>query len=358
LTHARTITATVGSILDILPSASTVVWARYEARSAAVWRQDSLTSFALSPEFPFLLWVDILPIQTFRGIAVSTDGLMTFWKSDIQMPADSVARVEIIRKVAHHVVGAISQNNTKPYFTPRDDEVVRFSDAMSRRIDALASLEPMRRGQGPLLQLRRPKVPKDQQKAPKIFEIAERHADKALDLEIENLDLLLAGSSHLHPPEGKRGFPAYPEIPRLIVGKRRDKRPLRDLEQYHDYWLVSDRLKAIFEAIDSDAFAFQACDVRQRDGSPAPQFWLCDVTRTLDAIDEETAKVIDHDFEQGGSRTSNFIRREELSFQQNKIGGGHIFRIPYCRGRVFCDQHLKDACRASGLKVRFGPTYD
>jgi len=86
LTRARTITATIGSILDLLPSASTVVWISAVARPAAIWRQDSLASFAPSPEFPFLLWVNILPIQTTEGIVVSSDGLTTFHKSDIRVP--------------------------------------------------------------------------------------------------------------------------------------------------------------------------------------------------------------------------------------------------------------------------------
>jgi len=221
----------------------------------------------------------------------------------------------------------------------------------------VTSLEPLLLGRGPLPKLRRPKAPKDQRKPPKIFLIASRWGERAVDIEFENLDLLLAGLPYLRPPEGRRGFPAYPEIPRLIVGKRKSKLPPRDLEEYHDYWLISDRLKAIFESIDQGAFAFQACATRQRDESRGPPFWLCDVTRTLDAIGQETAKVIDHYFEWRG-RSSNIVLREELSFQQSKIGDAHIFRIPYCRGQVFCDQHLKDACRAAGLKVRFEPTFE
>src|SRR5262245_40538720 len=57
-------------------------------------------------------------------------------------------------------------------------------------------------------------------------------------------------------------------------GEEQKARPPRDLEQYHAYRLVSDRLKALFEAIDPEAFAFQDCNVRQRDGSIGPRFWL------------------------------------------------------------------------------------
>src|SRR5262249_51054828 len=195
------------------------------------------------------------------------------------------------------------------------------------------------------------------QKPPAIFEIASRHAEKALDVDIENFDVLAAGAPVLRPPEGRRGFPIYPEIPRLVITKRKDRRPPRDLEVYHDYWLISDQLKALFESVDPDAFAFQRCDVRQRDGTSGPQLWLCDVVRTLDAIDEETAKVIDHYFVRTGPRPWNFVEVEEMSFQRSKIGKAHIFRTSYCRGKVFCDQHLKEACRASGLKVRFRETF-
>ena len=275
------------------------------------------------------------------------------------MAEGSSTRAEIVHKVARHAARAIARNDTREYFSALDEDAaeVTFNDTMSKRIDAL-TLESARFGPGPLLRLPRMKAQRGQPKPPRIFRIASRHADKALDIQFENLDLLLAGSPYLHPPEGRRGFPAYAEIPRLILGKKRNKRPPRDLEEYHDYWLVSDRLKAIFAAIDPAGFAFQACDVRQRDGSIGPAFWLCDVVRTLDAIDEETAKVIDHYYERTGARGSNFLMRGELAFRQSTIGDAHIFRTPYSWSEIFCDQDLKDACRTSGLKVRFAPTFE
>ena len=338
LSRARTSTAVVGGIVDILPSASSVVWAGAVARPAATWRQDALASFAPSPALPFLLWIDILPMRTVRGIVVSTQGLMIFHKHDIRKAEGPATRADIVHEVARDAARAIAQNDTRRDVSARDDsaDVIQFSDDLSKRIAALALLEPVR-FPPPRLPLRRTKVPRDRPKPPKIFWIASRHADKAVDIEFENLDLLLAGTPHHHlrPPEGRRGFPTYAEIPRLIVGKNRKRRPPRDLEEYHDYWLVSDRLKALFEAIDPDAFAFQACDVRWRDGSPGPQLWLCDVVRTLDAIDDETAKVVDHYYERIGPRGSHFSMREELCFQQSRIGDAHISERPTRRRPSF-----------------------
>src|SRR5262245_24512987 len=110
---------------------------------------------------------------------------------------------------------------------------------------------------------------------------------KLADFEVENLDVLLAATQGLFPPEwgyaslhpvpGQRGFPVYSENPRVVIGKRGTGPPPSDIELYHSYWLVSDRLKSALETVDPSAFAFQACDVKLRDGSPGPVHWLCDV---------------------------------------------------------------------------------
>ena len=62
--------------------------------------------------------------------------------------------------------------------------------------------------------------------------------------EIENLRLLLDGRRVLGPPPSQRGFANSPEPPRLLIDRALGRAPL-DLEQYHQYWLVSDRMKNI-----------------------------------------------------------------------------------------------------------------
>jgi len=115
------------------------------------------------------------------------------------------------------------------------------------------------------------------------------------DFEVENLDVLLrsspkypggTGTGAFYPPPGRFGFPNYPEKPHVVIGKRRKGPVPSDIELFHSYWLVSDRLKLLFESVDPFAFAFQACDVSLRDGARGPVYWLCDIIRVLEAFGE------------------------------------------------------------------------
>jgi hypothetical protein len=116
------------------------------------------------------------------------------------------------------------------------------------------------------------------------------------------------------------------------------------MELNHSYWLVSDRLKSLFEVFYPAAFAFQACDAALRDGSPGPVYWLCDVVRVLDAFGDETLRKI------RGPGYRGFFGDKSLAFDESLIGTSHIFRTPYSRGAEFCDQSLKDACKVAGMK--------
>jgi len=169
------------------------------------------------------------------------------------------------------------------------------------------------------------------------------------DFEVENLDVLCMGARVLGPPEGGRGFPIYPEMPRVVIGKRRKGPPPSAIELFHHYWLISDGLKRLFESLDADAFAFQPCDVTLRDGSPGPTHWLCHVVRVIEAFGEKTMDEIEAYRRQTGVRRVSSIYTENLVFNEEAIGSARIFRTPYS-DLVFCDQSLKDACKAAGLK--------
>jgi hypothetical protein len=192
-------------------------------------------------------------------------------------------------------------------------------------------------------------------KARKFYIISYSLRHRKADFEVENKNALIAASGALHPPSslgtyalfpppGRRGFPVYHERPRVIIGKRRSGPPPSDIELYHSYWLTSDRLKSLFESIDPPAFAFLACDVNLRDGSPGPVYWLCDVVRVLEAFDESTVQEF-----RSGIKKAGLIGDKTLVFNEIVIGDAHIFRTPYSPN-VFCDQVMKDACKAAGMK--------
>jgi hypothetical protein len=149
-----------------------------------------------------------------------------------------------------------------------------------------------------------------------------------------------------HNGRGTRGFPAYREKPRVVIGKRRSGSPPGDMELCHSYWLISDRLKSLFETIDLPAFALRACDVKLRDGPPGSVHWLCDVVGVLEAFGESTVQKFHLDARTGLSWNKTLV------FNETVIGDSHIFRTPYSEN-VFCDQVMKDSCRAAGMNVRF-----
>lgn len=170
---------------------------------------------------------------------------------------------------------------------------------------------------------------------------------------LENMEALAFGALVLRaPPE--RGFPKFKEPPRFLFDKKRGRLP-RDLELYHDYWLVSDRAKTVLQAVDSEGFAFQACEVRLPHGSySGSQYWLCDVVRVLDAVDEECSRLEigirrDPKYSDFGKKYYSLVRGAELVFKADVIGAAHIFRMAFLRTAIICDQALKDACTAADL---------
>jgi hypothetical protein len=172
-------------------------------------------------------------------------------------------------------------------------------------------------------------------------------ASSAPGYRIENETRLLFGRRILGPGPEQRGFPIYPEAPRILFDKKLG-RPVRDLEQCSDYWLISDRMKAVLEATDAEGFAFVKCEVRLRDGEPGPDYWLCDVVRVLDAVDEMASRLKIYD--EAGEKTYSLRGGANLVFKEDVVGSAHVFRMAHLEAAVICDEQIKDACRAAHLR--------
>jgi Protein of unknown function (DUF1629) len=151
----------------------------------------------------------------------------------------------------------------------------------------------------------------------------------------------------MSPRQGRRAFPDYPEPPRVLFD-RKSHRPPRDLEDCAGYWLISDRAKQLFETLNSRGFAFFKCETRFTNGESGPDYFLCDVVRELDALDEQASRrfEIRHDSE---GRKYSFKMDASLVFKEDVVGAAHIFHVAYF-GPVICDQSLRDAWKAAGLK--------
>jgi hypothetical protein len=166
---------------------------------------------------------------------------------------------------------------------------------------------------------------------------------------MENEVALLMGGRVVGPRSEQRGFPNFPETPRLVFDKALGKRPPCDLEQYHDYWLLSDRMKTVLERLDPDGFAFIKCLSRATRGSAALDYWLCDVLRILDAVDEEKSRLR-IEIDERGRKSYSLMGGALLVFREEIVRSAHIFRLRYSIGYVICDQELKDRCKEAGLK--------
>lgn len=71
---------------------------------------------------------------------------------------------------------------------------------------------------------------------------------------------------------------------------------------------------------------------------------MCDVVRVLEAFDESTVQEF-----RSGRKKAGLIGDKTLVFNEAAIGDAHIFRTPHSPN-VFCDQVMKDACKAAGMK--------
>jgi hypothetical protein len=140
-----------------------------------------------------------------------------------------------------------------------------------------------------------------------------------------------------------------PEPPRFLFDKELGHFP-RDLEQCSSFWLISDRMKMVLETVDPDGFAFLRCEVWLPDGEPGPVSWLCDVLRILDAVDEAASRAKVKYLPQYNAKIYQLAGGASLVFREDVVGAAHLFRLAHLKPSVFCDQQIKGARKAAGLK--------
>nr|WP_236840905.1 DUF1629 domain-containing protein [Bradyrhizobium sp. CCGE-LA001] len=138
----------------------------------------------------------------------------------------------------------------------------------------------------------------------------------------------------------------FPEPPRLVIDKSLGRDP-RDWEMFQDYWLVSDRMKILLETLDSEGARFVRCESRYRDNRVAPTYWLCDIVRVLDAVDEANS-VLKIEYPTPDWKVYK-LHGSSLVFKEEIVGAAHIFRLCFYP-RIVCDQAFKDACKESAVK--------
>lgn len=165
----------------------------------------------------------------------------------------------------------------------------------------------------------------------------------------ENVKKLRTPPRLILRPEGG-GFPPLFEKPLLVYSPKKGEPP-EDLEGgMSGYWLVSDHLREVLISIDPSAFEFVECDYRLADGTAGPRYFLCDVTRVIDAVDEAASKFrIIHEDGYPGGKFYDLKGGSSLAFRRDVVGSAHIFRTPYSGNLVFCDRALRDAVLSAGI---------
>jgi hypothetical protein len=150
-------------------------------------------------------------------------------------------------------------------------------------------------------------------------------------------------------------LPDFAAPPRVVFAKSAGDLP-SDLEPCARFWLIPDRTRTVLEAVDPEAFSFVRCEVRVPHGVwNGPGYWLCEVVRVLDALDEARWRLKigirdDDRYLDFGKKFYDFSGGAELVFNEDVIGDAHVFRMAYRGSTVICDQVLKDACKSAGLK--------
>ncbi len=171
-------------------------------------------------------------------------------------------------------------------------------------------------------------------------------------IEIANKkQLRLPGTFMIEAPNGDPG--QYPEKPHLIHVPELGGMP-RDFEKVAGKWIVSDALKHVFESVDPQGFAFAPCNFTLADGSTGPQYYLCGVLRSLDALDEDASQVkIEYERDHQSGKDLKFYSvagGASLVFRQDIVGDAHVFRQPRIGLDAICDNVLADALRAANLE--------
>ena len=187
----------------------------------------------------------------------------------------------------------------------------------------------------------------------RFFIFGNRSVEHPPGFELKNHDALFRKPDvMMMPPPGRRGFRDYPELPLFVADKR--GRLHWDLDTpVPYYWMVTEKMKSLMEALDPEAFAFMQCRVQFPDGSDGPPRWLCDVVRVLDAVDEEKSKLTIRTGRAGNKYYS--LYNANLFFKPEVVGTSRFFRLYYDQHCVICDDEVKAACKAADLKgLHFG----
>jgi hypothetical protein len=143
LREARVVTAVIGGLLDTVPGCSAVMWAARVARPAALWKDQSRTALAPYPDYPIMLWIDIVPVRTGVGMDAVTIGLSSFADREIEFEVGRHDPADVLGKVAGLAGYLIEHGNVikdGDTFGDSEAELIRIKHAVSGRLGGVPIL--------------------------------------------------------------------------------------------------------------------------------------------------------------------------------------------------------------------------
>lgn len=128
----------------------------------------------------------------------------------------------------------------------------------------------------------------------------------------------------IRTPFSPLGVPKFSEPPQLIINRKLGK-ALTDMEPFGSFWIVSANLKKVLEGLDMNAADFAEFNVTHNGDASTDRYWLCDIVRSINAIDED-ASVFSVITVSGGSQYYA-LHNSKLSFKPEIEKDIHIFRV-------------------------------
>lgn len=141
-------------------------------------------------------------------------------------------------------------------------------------------------------------------------------------------------------------FPSFRERPRFLIDTRLGRAP-RHLERMGSLWIVSDSFKTVAEVCDPSGLVFSEIELVFSDGKPTQKYWLCDVTRVLEVVDQKKSsfKKYYHD----ETHWTYDFAGGYLLIDGELAGSAKVFRVAHIAVRCVCSSEFKAALDQNGI---------
>ncbi len=149
-------------------------------------------------------------------------------------------------------------------------------------------------------------------------------------------------------PRGPWSMPNYLEPPHFVCDRRYGN-SVYDFDTRDGFFVVSAKMKSIFDDLAPGACEYRKCVTHYANGSAGPELWLCSVVQAFrNAVDVEASENL-RVAPLGFYRFAVF-EKASLAFKTDAIGSSHVFRVAEMASDLFCDEEFKSRCKAEKIR--------